>query len=315
MVGMSGNPSQRVAVVTASGRSLPSLIWSIDEIGPMNVNLHLAADQIGERRPSAAIRHVHQIDARHHLEQFAREMRPRAGTGRRHVELARVSLGIVDELRDRPSRNGRMHQHDLGLAHHRRDRRNVANEIEVELGEERGVDGVRQPDLEQRVAVRRRVDHLFGGGVPAPARPVLDHERLAEPLRQPLAHDAREDVVRTAGGKPTNAHRPRRIGLRAAMREAPEARQRPLRDAEIGGAIGMTSSPICRAPALSLSSLAAFRSSFRFRSASLMMPRNFALSAFANAANSSTEIGATSAPARAASTLMSGSSSVLLISR
>src|SRR5262249_59335760 len=49
----------------------------------------------------------------------------------------------------------------------------------------------------------------------APSRPVLNDEWLAQALRQPLTHQACEDVGRPASGKADNdAHRPRWIGLR-----------------------------------------------------------------------------------------------------
>ena len=66
----------------------------------------------------------------------------------------------------------------------------------------------------------------LGGDIAAGARPVLDDEWLAEPLRQPLTHQARGDVEsQPPGAKPTiNAHRPRRIGLRP--RDARHGRQR-----------------------------------------------------------------------------------------
>ena len=108
-----------------------------------------------------------------------------------------------------------MYQHDKGAADDARDRRDVADEIEIELVVERRVDRVRRTDQEERVAVRRRTHDRLGGDIATGARPVLDDEWLAEPLRQPLTHQAREDVVRTAGGKADDdAHRPRRIGLR-----------------------------------------------------------------------------------------------------
>src|ERR1051326_8139685 len=56
-------------------------------------------------------------------------------------------------------------------------------------------------DQKQRVAVGRRTDDGLGGELPLGARSVLDDERLAEPLRQPLTNQAREDVGRTAGRK------------------------------------------------------------------------------------------------------------------
>ncbi len=55
--------------------------------------LHLAAQQVGQHRPGAAIRHVNHVDAGHLLEQFARQMGPGPGPGRCHVELAGIGLG------------------------------------------------------------------------------------------------------------------------------------------------------------------------------------------------------------------------------
>ena len=58
-------------MVTASARSLPALMYSSDEAGMPNIDLHLPAEQIGQRRRTAAIGHVHHVDAGHHLEQLA----------------------------------------------------------------------------------------------------------------------------------------------------------------------------------------------------------------------------------------------------
>ena len=71
---MSGSASERVAVVTASARSLPALMYSIDAGHGGEHDLHLSAEQIGERGRPAAIRHVNHVDAGHHLEQFAGHM-------------------------------------------------------------------------------------------------------------------------------------------------------------------------------------------------------------------------------------------------
>ena len=94
---MSGSASERVAVVTASARSLPALMYSI-EMDMAEHDLHLPADQVGKRRRRAAIGHVHHVDAGHHLEQLAGDMDAAAVAGRRHVDLARIGLGIGDEL-------------------------------------------------------------------------------------------------------------------------------------------------------------------------------------------------------------------------
>src|SRR3954454_2153892 len=99
--------------------------------------------------------------------------------------------------------------------HEARDRRDVTEEIETEFLVQRRIDGVWRTNQEQRVAVGRRVHDRLGGDVAAGAQPVFDDEWLAEPLRQPLTDQPRQDVVRAPGGEADDdAHRLRRIGLR-----------------------------------------------------------------------------------------------------
>jgi NAD(P)-dependent dehydrogenase (short-subunit alcohol dehydrogenase family) len=105
------------------------------------------------------------------------------------------------------------------------DRRDVADEIEIEFVVERRVDRVEATDQEQHVTVRRRSHDDFGANITAGTRPVLDDERLAEALQQPLTDQARDDVGRAASGKGGDqVHRPRWIGLR--QRDARHGRQR-----------------------------------------------------------------------------------------
>src|SRR5262249_15154099 len=100
-----------------------------------------------------------------------------------------------------------------------------ADEIVIELVVEGRVDRVRRGRPEQRVAVRRRAHDPLGADIAAGTRPVLDDERLAEPLREPLPHEAREDVADAAGREEYDEMpRPGRIGLRG--REARGDRQR-----------------------------------------------------------------------------------------
>ena len=51
---------------------------------------------------------------------------------------------------------------------------------------------------EERIAVRARSHDRLGGDIGARARSVFDDEWLAEPLRQPLTDQARDDVGRAA---------------------------------------------------------------------------------------------------------------------
>src|SRR5262249_14666077 len=97
--------------------------------------------------------------------------------------------------------------------------------IEAELVIERGVDRGRGRDHEKRIAVGGHLHDGLGGDIACGARPVLDDELLAEPLGEPLPHQAREDVGRAAGGEADDKpHRPRRIALR--RRDARRGSQR-----------------------------------------------------------------------------------------
>src|SRR5450755_4218581 len=65
------------------------------------------------------------------------------------------------------------------------------------------------------MAVGRRTDDDLGADIAGSARPILNEQWLAKPLRQPLTDKARQNVARTTGGKADDdADRPRRIGLR-----------------------------------------------------------------------------------------------------
>ena len=75
------------------------------------------------------------------------------------------------------------------------------------------------------MAVRGRAHDRLGGDIAAGAWAVLNNERLAEPLRQPLADQSRNNVdVVASGESDDDVHRPRRIALRP--REPWQCRQR-----------------------------------------------------------------------------------------
>jgi hypothetical protein len=73
------------------------------------------------------------------------------------------------------------------------DRRDIANEVEVQL-EHRGIDGTCRSNQEQRVTVRRCSDDGLGGNAAAAARAILDDKRLPKSLRQRLSGQSRNDV-------------------------------------------------------------------------------------------------------------------------
>jgi hypothetical protein len=108
-----------------------------------------------------------------------------------------------------------MHDHYARYTDNAGDRSNIASKIEIELIVQRRVDRVVTPGYEQCIAVRRCAHDRLGADIAAGSRSVLDHEWLAEALRQPLSDQARDGVGRTASGEwRDQMHRPRWIGLR-----------------------------------------------------------------------------------------------------
>jgi len=102
--------------------------------------------------------------------------------GRCHADLAWISLGIGDELGNCSSWHRWTHHHDEGLAVDARHRRDVADEIEIQLIVKRRVDRCCRADLKERVAIRWRTHDRLGRDIAARARPILDDERLTEPV-------------------------------------------------------------------------------------------------------------------------------------
>src|SRR5262249_48921232 len=139
-------------------------------------DLHLSAEQIGN--VTAAIRNVDQVDTGLHLEPFAEDVGDGPAAGRSHDDLARIGLGVGDELGDRLGWNGWVDHDDIRGAANARDRRYFADEIEIELLVERRVHRVRQPDEQERIAVRRCPHDALGADIAAGTRSVLDDEWL-----------------------------------------------------------------------------------------------------------------------------------------
>src|SRR4029453_19636193 len=102
---------------------------------------------------------------------------------REHAELTRAGFGVRDQLGDRSRRNRRVHDEDESVAGDACDSCDVTDEIEIELVIEGRIDGVWYATDEERVPICRRTHHCLGGEIAAGPWPILDHERLAEPLR------------------------------------------------------------------------------------------------------------------------------------
>src|SRR5262249_43710753 len=63
-------------------------------------HLHLPGEQVGERIRATAIWHMSRADLRHHVEQLAGHMGDGPNSWGRKAELARISLGVGNELRN-----------------------------------------------------------------------------------------------------------------------------------------------------------------------------------------------------------------------
>jgi len=140
-----------------------------------------------------------------------------AGAARRHVDPARVGLGVGHKFRNGSDWQRRVDQHDERIIVDASDWHDVARDIDVGLFVERHIDGVRRCNKQQRVAICGRPGDGLEREVAAGTWPVLDHDRLAKPLRQSLADQPSDDIGRAARrGEDHERDRPRRVALRPA---------------------------------------------------------------------------------------------------
>src|SRR5262249_60099764 len=108
-----------------------------------------------------------------------------------------------------------MHHDHVRYPHDTADRCDVSNKIETEICVEGGVNRIGGANLQKGVAIGGCLHNRFGGDIAGSTRPVLDYELLAKSLRQPLTHEACDDVGSPASRKADDdAHRSCRIGLR-----------------------------------------------------------------------------------------------------
>src|SRR3984885_2410545 len=177
--------------------------------------VYLPAEGVGDRRRAAAIGNNEEVRSGLHFKQFAGDVLRRTDRRCPQIELARLVFGVGDQFGKGFYLELRAHRDDHWKADDARDRRNVADEIEIEIVEKRCVDRVAGGDQKQRVAVRRSARHVFGGEIAAGAGAVFDDESLPQPLRKPFRDQAGDDIGRAAGnGADEQADRPGWIGVR-----------------------------------------------------------------------------------------------------
>src|SRR5262245_53406840 len=137
-----------------------------------------------------------------------------ASTGRCKVELARVGLNVRDKFGNGFCRDGGTYLHNKRRAVKACDRCDVADEVEIEIVVERCIDRVWWNASEKRMAVRGCSYDRLCANIAGRTRPVFDDERLAKPLRQPLAYETNDNIDAASRKADDDPHRPRRIGLR-----------------------------------------------------------------------------------------------------
>src|SRR5712672_877502 len=156
-------------------------------------------DEVVDGGRRAAVRHVEHADAGLAAEQLGGEMRGRAGSLRREIELVRIGARIGDEFLHGLGGKIRAHRQGVGDRGHDRDRQECGR-VEIQLLVEQGVDGERRGLRgEQRVAVGLGGVNRLGPDIAGKPAAVLDHHRLAQALAQAVSHDAGDGIDAPAG--------------------------------------------------------------------------------------------------------------------
>src|SRR5262245_10240048 len=148
------------------------------------IDRSLAGDHGRERRPSAVVRHLHQIYLGKRLEVLRGEERAAAGPGRGVIEVAGTGPGEAQQFAHRPYGQGRMDgEHERRLREHRYGRE-IGDDVVVELAVDRMVDGVVGVGEKNRVAIRGRPCGQLASDIAAGAGAILYDDMLTYALRE-----------------------------------------------------------------------------------------------------------------------------------
>ena len=171
-VGRSGCSGWRLRPVMAIGLILPDA--DVRQRGGESGHQHvdLAADDVGERRPDAAVVRVDRpFQPGRAAELLEREVIEQADAAGAPVQLVRVLLRVLDEALEVGDRHRGVHHQQVRRAAHHRDRREVAYGVIGHLAHG-GIGAVRADVADhQRVAVGRRAGGVHRGDRAAARRP------------------------------------------------------------------------------------------------------------------------------------------------
>src|SRR5262245_41895231 len=121
-----------------------------------------------------------------------------------------------------------MHDYDEGVADDTRDRRDIADEIEVELLIKRRIDGVVRCGKEEGIAIWGSADDRLGAEIGASAGPVFDDERLGRAAPTAIGRSRAQRCQSRRQGQVARSDAPAVSDKLAPKRRAtrPRARQR-----------------------------------------------------------------------------------------
>ena len=162
-------------------------------------------------------------------------MRLVAGTRGCVGELARIGLGMRDQLADRARRKARMHDEDRGAVGDLGDRREAPDRVVAGILHQCRHHAERRAGADQqRVAVGLGAGHRLRSERAARARPVLDHHALSEARWHHLRDHAGGDVGRSARSeRHDQLDGLGRIGLRLGWRDVGESNCQGGEDARV----------------------------------------------------------------------------------
>jgi hypothetical protein len=123
---------------------------------------------------------VLELEAGKLAEHHRRQVAARSDAGRRVVELARMRLGVIDQLLHRLDRRICRHHQDVLGGGHQNDGIEILDRIEAPLRRDSHVDGKRLRTEMQRVPVGGRLRGRGGADIAAGPGPVLHHHRLPQ---------------------------------------------------------------------------------------------------------------------------------------
>jgi len=155
-----------------------------------------------------------------------------ADTLRAVAQTLGPGLGIGDKLADGFRRARRRHHQDIVESDQRRDRLEVLDRIELQVGVERRVDRVCAGVAHhQEIAVRRRVLDRDRGDIAGRTGAILDDDRLLERLGRLAGDQPHHDVGAAAWReRDQDRDRTRRIVVGARGRSERQTRHRGDRD-------------------------------------------------------------------------------------